>query len=115
GGEVGTGEALADVGVLELLIGATSMLAQTLIGLGLLAYAVAMLASREYSRVLCWLGIVGSAGWFLGGAALVARVPGMVFEVVLPFAGLASVWVTGVGITLLRRAARPLTSSRNRT
>ncbi|CAM4005605.1 DUF4386 domain-containing protein [Nocardia ninae] len=105
-GELAANDAVADARVLEVLVGATSMLSQALLGLGLTIYAAALLLTREFSRILCWLGIIGAAGWFLGGAALIARVDGLRFEVVLPFVGAATIWVTGIGITLIRRSFR---------
>ncbi|GAB3489417.1 DUF4386 family protein [Amycolatopsis cihanbeyliensis] len=101
-GERDPAAALADSRVMEGLIGGTSILSQTLIGLALALYALAMLRGRQYPRVLSWVGLVGSAGWFLGGSALFLRLPGMSFELLLPFTGLATVWVVGVGITLVR-------------
>ncbi|MFI9400633.1 DUF4386 domain-containing protein [Nocardia sp. NPDC052316] len=106
-GDLAAGNAVADARMLEVLVGATSMLSQALLGLGLTIYAAALLLTREFSRILCWLGLIGAAGWFLGGAALVARVDGLRFEVVLPFIGAATIWVTGIGITLIRRSFQP--------
>lgn len=103
-GELDAGAAVADSRVMEGLVGGTSILSQALLGLALAGYALAMLRSRQYSRVLTWFGIVGTLGWFLSGSALFLRLPGTSFQVMLPFVGLATVWVVGVGITLIRRS-----------
>ncbi|WP_211351793.1 hypothetical protein [Haloactinospora alba] len=105
-GERGAAAALVDSRVTEGLVGGTSILSQTLLGLALALYALAMLRSGEHSRVLCSVGIVGTLGWFAGGAALFLRLPGVSFEILLPFVGLATVWVLGVGVALLRRGFR---------
>ncbi|NYH80705.1 hypothetical protein FHR84_004071 [Actinopolyspora biskrensis] len=102
-GELDPDAATAAYRVVEILVGGVSTLSQALVGLALAVYALAMLRSRQYPRVLSWLGIVGTVGWFLAGSALFLRLPGSSFELLLPFSGLATVWVLGVGITLLRR------------
>lgn len=103
-GELARSDAVSDARVVENLVGGTSILSQSLIGLALLLYAVAMLKSGHYSRILCWLGIVGTAGWFLGAAALFMQLPGTSFELFLPFVGLAMIWVISVGVALIHRA-----------
>ncbi|GAA4904323.1 DUF4386 family protein [Streptomonospora salina] len=96
--------ALADIRVVEGLVGGTSILAQALLGLALALYALAMLHSRQYPRVLSWTGVVGTLGWFAGGTALFLQLPGASFALLLPFVGLATLWTLGVGIALLRQA-----------
>ncbi|GAB3298287.1 hypothetical protein GCM10027563_41520 [Parasphingorhabdus pacifica] len=103
-GELDAGSATADARITEGLIGGTSILSQTLLGLALAVHALAMLRTKQYPRVLTWIGIVGTLGWFLGGSALFLRLPGISFELLLPFVGLAMVWVVGIGISLLRRS-----------
>ncbi|WP_258175426.1 hypothetical protein [Actinopolyspora mortivallis] len=102
-GNIETGTATSEFRVVEVLVGGSSVVAQALAGLALAVYALAMLRSGQYSRVLSWLGLVSTVGWFLVGSALFLRLPGVSFELLLPFAGLATVWVLGVGITLVRR------------
>lgn len=106
-GELDDSAATIDGRIVEAIVGGTSILSQTLLGLALVVYAVAMLRSGQYSRVLSWVGIVGTAGWFLGGSGLFLQLPGTSFELLLPFVALATVWVIGVGITLIRRAGDP--------
>ncbi|AYY11807.1 DUF4386 family protein [Actinobacteria bacterium YIM 96077] len=105
-GEIEADAAAVDIRVVEGLVGGTSILSQTLLGLALALYALAMTRSGQYSRVLSWMGIVGTLGWFLGGSALFLQLPGASFELLLPFVGLATVWVLGVGITLIRRSSQ---------
>lgn len=92
-----------DQRMVEILVGGTSMLAQTLIGFALSGFALAMLWDRQYPRALSWLGIVGTAGWFLAGAALFVGLPGSSFAVLLPFSALTMIWVLIVGLVLVRR------------
>ncbi len=104
-GELDADAATADSRVIEGLVGGTSVLSQPLVGLALAVYALAMLRSGQYSRVLSWLGVVGTAGWFLGGSALFLQLPGASFALPLAFVGLAMVWVLGVGVTLVRKSS----------
>ncbi|SDK26999.1 hypothetical protein SAMN04487820_10663 [Actinopolyspora mzabensis] len=101
-GELEAGTATGDFRVVEILVGGTSILSQALVGLALAGYALAMLLSRQYPRPWSWLGLVAAAGWFLLGSGLFLRLPGVSFELLLPFAGLAMVWALGVGVILLR-------------
>lgn len=104
-GELDGGAAVIDGRVVEGLVGGTAILSQVLLGLALALYALAMLCSGQYSRVLSWSGLVGTIGWFLGGTALFLRLPGASFEFLLPSVVLAMVWVLGVGVTLIRRSS----------
>ncbi|GAB3463002.1 hypothetical protein GCM10027570_49750 [Streptomonospora sediminis] len=106
--------ALADIRVVEGLVGGTSILSQSLLGLALAIYALAMLRSGQYSRVLSWVGLIATLGWFIGGAALFLQLPGSSFALVVPFAGIATIWALGVGIALLLHAFRgPRSRSRS--
>ncbi|KIH97862.1 hypothetical protein LP52_17260 [Streptomonospora alba] len=103
-GERGAGTALVDIRVMEGLVGGTSALSQPLLGLALAVYALAMLRSGQYGRVLSWVGLIAALGWFI--SALFLRLPGASFELLLPFVGVATIWVLAVGIALLRQSYR---------
>ncbi|MBB4934511.1 hypothetical protein F4561_005331 [Lipingzhangella halophila] len=100
------GELVQQAKVLELVSGAASILSQSLLGLALLAHAVAHLYTDDFPKLLTWVGIAGSAGWFLGGGLLFAGVPGLSFELFVPFTMLATLWVAGVGVVAWRRGSR---------
>ncbi|WP_017557148.1 DUF4386 family protein [Nocardiopsis baichengensis] len=100
-GERGT-DALTDIRVVEGVVGGTSTLSQALLGLALSAYALAILRSGRYSRVLSWAGVAATLGWFVGGSALFLQLPGASFLLLLPFTTLATIWTMGLGIALLR-------------
>ncbi|WP_017974882.1 DUF4386 family protein [Actinopolyspora halophila] len=104
-GELDTDTATAAYRVVEILVGGVPTLSQALVGLALAVYALAMLRSGQHSRVLSWLGLISTIGWLLTGSALFLQLPGASFELLLPFSGLATVWVLGIGITLLRRSS----------
>lgn len=110
-GELDAGAATAASRVVEGLVGGTSVLSQTLVGLALAVYALAMLQSKQYSRILSWLGVVGTAGWFLGGSALFLQLPGASFALPAAFVGLVMVWVLGVGVSLVRGSSSRATLS----
>lgn len=105
-GERDAATALVDIRVVEGLVGGTSALSQPLLGLALAVYALAMLRSGQYGRVLSWVGLLAALGWFIGGSALFLRLPGASFELLLPFVGVATIWVLAVGIALLRQSYR---------
>lgn len=92
--------------VLELVAGATSILSQALLGLALLVHAVAYLFTDDFPKVVTWFGVVGCAGWFVGGGLLFAGVPGVSFELFLPFSMLTMLWVLAVGVLAWRRGTR---------
>ncbi len=99
-------ELLAQARLLELIAGGTSILSQALLGLALLGQAVAQLFSTDFPKLWTWLGVVGCAGWFLGGSLLFAGVPGVSFSLFVPFSMVATVWVAGVGIVAWRSVSR---------
>jgi len=72
--------------------------------------AEAILCSGQYSRVLGWVGVTGTIGWFLAGSALFLQLPGASFQLMLPFVAVATAWVVGLGIALVRRGAPRLDS-----
>lgn len=99
---------------LNLLIGGASILAQSLLGLGLACYALAVLLSRECSRIVGWWGVIAAGGWFLTAGAHFMQLPGTTFEIILPFAGLTAAWVVALAVSALRRS-RATTPERTRT
>lgn len=98
-------ELLQQTQTLELVAGGLSILSQALLGLALLVHALAQLDTDEFPKLLTWLGIVGCAGWFLGGSLRFAGVPGVSFELFIPFTMVAMVWVAGVGVVAWRRGS----------
>ncbi len=104
GGGLDPAEAEAAYRVVEGLVGGTTMLAHVLVGFGLTGYAVAILLGRQFPAVLAWVGVVSAFGWFASGSALFLQVSGASFELLLPFNGVATIWVAIVGFALLLRA-----------
>ncbi|WP_330633166.1 hypothetical protein [Halocatena halophila] len=89
--------AVAQADLVLTIMGGTSFTFQTLYGLAIGTLAGATLASREYPRWLCWMGIVGGAGWGTIGLLVFVQMPSVQFWMVFPATLLASAWQIGIG------------------
>lgn len=107
--------AVAQADFVLTIMGGTSFAFQTLYGTAVGTLAGATLASREYSRWLCWVGIVGGAVWGTIGLLLFAQIPGVQFWMIFPASLLAIAWQIGIGwISWRRGRAGPMSRDATR-
>jgi hypothetical protein len=85
------------------VMGGTSYAFQTMFGLAVAFMAAATLASGEYPKWLCWLGLLAGAFWTIAGILIFSRVPGAESWLILVPALPVALWMLAVGWLAWRR------------
>ncbi|WP_051299565.1 hypothetical protein [Arthrobacter castelli] len=86
---------LAATAVIAVL-GALAFVAQAMLGISILLYALVLVRTSLYPSWLGWTGAVAGSGWFVGAMA-------MNFAIIVPFTLVTWVWIVLLSLTLVQR------------